>query len=93
MMYGVFGTVTIAAGAFENARKTLRDEIVPRAKQVPGFVKGYWAISGDHTQGSSLLVFDSKSNADNAAKMATEGPMPPGVTMASNEVREIVADA
>ena len=92
-MYAVTTTVTIAKDQFESSRKTLMQEVVPKVKQSPGFVKGYWSVSADHTQGLSLVIFDTKANADNAAKMARSMPAPAGVTMTGVEVREVVAES
>jgi hypothetical protein len=63
-MHAVIATVNIPPGQFETARKTLRDEIVPRVSKAPGFVKGYWTINGDQTRGQSTVVFDSKDHAE-----------------------------
>lgn len=92
-MHAVITIVNIPAGQFETARKTLRNEIVPRVSKAPGFVKGYWTIDGPQTHGHSMVVFDSKDHAETAAQMVRSGPMPAGVTVASVDVREVVADA
>jgi hypothetical protein len=92
-MHAVVVTVNIAAGKFEGARKVLQEEVVPRAKKAPGLVKGYWTVREDEVQGISLLVFDSKEHADGAAEMVRGAPPPPGVTLSSIEVREVVAEA
>ena len=92
-MYAVTSTVKIAQGQFDNARNSLHKDVVPRVKQAPGFVKGYWTIDGEQTRGHSMVVFDSKAHAEAAAQMARSGPMPAGVTMGSVDVREVVADA
>jgi hypothetical protein len=92
-MHAVIGKVSIAPGQFDAAHKVLRGEIVPRVSQAPGFVKGYWTVSDDKTNGTSLLVFDSKQSAENAATMARNGPMPPGVALVGVEICEVTADA
>ena len=92
-MYAVVGTVAIAPGQFENARKALHDDVVPRVRKAPGFVKGYWTIAGDRANGVSMLLFNSQADAENAAKMARGNPMPSGVTFTSIDVREVVAEA
>ena len=91
-MHAVYVTVNIAAGQFENARKHLHVEVVPRVKQAPGLVKAYWTVGAGATQGVSLLVFDTQPHAE-AASMVRQGPPPPGVTLNAVEVREVVADA
>ena len=92
-MHAVFTTVRIAAGQFDSARKTLKDDAVPRASQAPGFVKGYWTTNADRTEGTSLVVFQTRENADAAASMARSMAPPAGVTITSVEVREVVAEA
>ena len=91
-MHAAIASVSIAPEKFDGARKNLREEVVPRVKQAPGLVRGYWTINADHTQGTSCLVFDTKEHADAAAAMARSGPLAPGVTFISIEVREVVAD-
>ena len=39
-MYAVIVNVSIAPGQFEASQKVLREQVVPRVKQAPGFVKG-----------------------------------------------------
>ena len=92
-MHAVVVTVNIAPGKFEGSRKVLQEEIVPRAKKAPGLVRGYWTVREDSVQGTSMLVFDSKEHAAGAADMVRSSPPPPGVTLASIEVREVVAEA
>ena len=48
----------------EGATARLREEVVPRVSQAPGFVAGYWTRK-DNT-GLSMLVFDSEEAARNA---------------------------
>ena len=92
-MYGVLVTVNIASGQFEAAKKELNEQVVPRVKQAPGLVKGFWTKNADGTQGTSLVVFDTKEHADGAAQMVRNSPPPAGVTLGNVEVREIVANA
>ena len=90
-MHAVYVTVNIAAGQFEHSRKALQEQVVPRVKQAPGVVKGFWTVRDDSAQGASIVVFDSKEHADAAAEMVRTQPPPPGVTLNSVEVREVVA--
>jgi len=92
-MHAVIGTVTIGAGQTDAARKSLKDDVVPRVKGAPGFVKGYWAASADGMHGTSMVLFKTKQDADNAASMARSMPRTPGVTLDSVEVREVIAEA
>jgi hypothetical protein len=92
-MHAVVVTVSVAAGQFENARKALTENVIPRVKQAPGFVRGYWTVSADRTSGWSIAVFKSEQDASNAVAMARQAPTPPGVTQNSVELREVIAEA
>jgi hypothetical protein len=91
-MHAVVVRVTI--GDFEVARKGLREEIVPRAAESPGFVAGYWTRSDDGKQGLSMIVFDSEDNARAAAeRIRTGNVVAETVTLENVEVREVVEHA
>ncbi len=92
-MHAVVVTVNIAAGQFEASRKALHESVVPQVSKAPGFVKGYWAAAPDSSNGLSFVVFKTRPDAENAAKMARSNPTPPGVTLSGVEVREVVAEA
>jgi len=68
----------------------LRNEVVPRVSQAPGFVTGYWVRLEGEKQGSSVIVFDSEDNARNASERFQP---PAAVTLESMEVGEVVANA
>lgn len=90
-MHAVFVTVNIAAAQFEQSQKSLHDQVVPRVKQAPGVINGYWIVRADHAQGASMVVFDTREHADAMVNMVRQQPLPPGVTLSSVEVREVVA--
>jgi hypothetical protein len=92
-MYAVIVNVSIAPGQFEASQKVLHEQVVPRVKQAPGLVKGYWTVRDDSTQGTSMAVFRTKQDAENVMAMVRNSPPPPGVTFNSVEVREVVAEA
>ena len=82
--------VRISINEEEAATEALREEVVPRVSQAPGFVAGYWTRK-DNT-GLSMIVFES----DEAAKAASEqipSTVPDSVTLEGVEVREVVANA
>ena len=83
-MHGVVATSTIQD--FDQARKFLREEGIPRLSQMPGFVSGHWVRLGE-TSGASMIVFDSES-AQVAAEMFRSNP-PPSVSPISIEVGEV----
>ena len=74
----------------EDARKMLEDEIIPRVRQLPGAVAGYWFAPADGMT-TSIVVFDSKDDAERPIPNAQPGDSPaPGVTIESVEVREVL---
>ena len=72
---------------FEQARKFLREEGIPRLSQMPGFVSGHWVRLGE-TSGASMIVFESEEAAEKAAELFRTNP-PPSVTASSIEVGEV----
>jgi heme-degrading monooxygenase HmoA len=87
-MHAVVVNVTIADT--EGSEAELREQVVPRVSQAPGFVAGYWTRKGNG--GLSMSVWDSEDAANNASEMA-RSMAPEGVTVDSVEVREVVASA
>ena len=92
-MHAVVVRVTIKDQ--EPAEKMLREEIVPRVSQAPGFVAGYWTRAEDGSNGMSLLAFESEEAAQGAAQQLKEQgiPNPEAVSLEGVEVREVVASA
>lgn len=82
--------VRVSIDDAEEATARLRDEVVPRVSQAPGFVAGYWTRK-DNT-GLSMIIFDSEEAATNAEERVRAN-MPAAVTLESTEVREVVANA
>jgi hypothetical protein len=87
-MHAVVINVTI--NDKESSMTQLQEDVVPRVKQAPGFVTGYWARKGN--RGMSFVVFESEDAANNAREMA-RGIAATGVTVDNAEVREVVANA
>jgi hypothetical protein len=88
-MHAVVVRVTLSDDDSESL-KELREQIVPRVAQAPGFVAGYWVRLDGETQGTSVIAFDSE---DNARSAADQFQPPEGVTLESMEVGEVVANA
>lgn len=82
--------VNVTINDVEGSVATLREQVVPRVSQAPGFVAGYWTRKGN--TGLSLAVWESEEAANNASEMIRSG-VPQGVTVDSLEVREVVASA
>jgi hypothetical protein len=84
--------VRVSISDVETAQKGLEGVVVPRVKQAPGFVAGYWTRSADGSNGQSMMVFESEDAARAVAdRLSTD--VPEGVTIEGTEVREVVASA
>ena len=88
-MHAVVGRSTIHD--IEQARKYLREQAIPRISQAPGFVAAQWVRLGENT-GTSMLTFESEEAAQAAVEQLRTNP-PPGVTIDSIEVGEVVERA
>ena len=84
--------VKVSISDLESSQKELRETVVPRVSQLPGFVAGYWTRSDDGSNGRSMIVFESEDAARAAAERIGAG-VPAGVTLEDAEVREVVASA
>ena len=82
--------VRVSVDDLEEATARLREDVVPRVSQAPGFVAGYWTRK-DNT-GLSMIVFESEEAASNAEERVRAN-MPGAVTLESTEIREVVANA
>jgi hypothetical protein len=87
-MHAVVVNVTITDP--EAAERALREQLVPRVSQLPGFATGCWTLK-DNT-GLTMLVFDSEAAA-NAMSGQVEATVPPAMTFKGVEVREVAAHA
>ena len=72
---------------FDQARKFLREEGIPRLSQMPGFVGGHW-VRLDENTGASMIIFETEEAA-RAAKERFEANPPPSVTPVSLEIGEV----
>jgi hypothetical protein len=87
-MHAVVVNVTINDS--EAAERALREQLVPRVSQLPGFVTGYWTVR--ENTGLTMLIFDSE-DAANAMRGLAEATVPPAMTFKDAEVREVAAQA
>ena len=91
-MHATVTRVTVTEG--ETATKFLREEIVPRVAQAPGFVAGYWVRLEGGDQGTSIVVFESEDAARAAADQVREATESnPGVELNDVTVGEVVGNA
>ena len=94
-MHGVIVQVRIDSSREEEARSTLHDVVVPRARALAGFSSGTWlrALEGDGGRG--VLLFESEETARAAVEeIRSQGP-PPGVpvTLEAVNAYEVLAQA
>lgn len=86
-MYGVVTKVELPEdGTIESGRKELETTVVPMLKQAPGFVSAVFLAPPTGRDGLSVLLFQSKEQAEMAVQMQQ---FPDGVKLISNEVREV----
>jgi len=89
-MHAVIVSVTVLDG--EQATEYLRSEVVPRVKQAPGFVAGYWVRIEGGDKGRATIVFESEENARAAADRIQQAPGE-AVTFDSVDIGEVVEHA
>lgn len=87
-MHAVVVRVTISDP--EGSEPALREQVVPRVSEAPGFVAGYWTRKDNG--GLSMTIWQSEDAANRAGEMA-RSLAPEGVNVDSVEVREVVATA
>jgi hypothetical protein len=95
-MYAVVGSWTMDAGRTAEQRLVLHERIVPSARQVPGFVSGYWTSAAESGRSYSFILFDSEEAARGFKKSVegnTENQVRVGIGRNELMVVEIVAQA
>ena len=93
-MHAVVVKVSIQAQNEEPSLKYLRENIVPRVSQAPGFVAGYWVRLEGGDEGNSVVVFESEDAARAAAEQIRAGVSAnEGVTLEDVSLGEVVANA
>jgi hypothetical protein len=91
-MHAVVTKVSVTEG--ESATKNLREEIVPRIKEVPGLVAAYWVRLEGGDEGNSVIVLESEDQARGVAEqIRAAAEANPGVTVNDVSVGEVVASA
>lgn len=75
----------------EGSEPVLREQVVPRISERPGFVAGYWTRKND--TGVSMTVWESEGAANSASEMIRPMRASEGVKVESVEVREVIASA
>jgi heme-degrading monooxygenase HmoA len=90
-MHAVVAQVSIQSGHEEESLEHLRTNVVPRVKQAPGVVAGYWLGPKDG-HGMAVTIWDSEEAARNSIEMARNAPRPDSVTFDGFEVREVIGN-
>jgi hypothetical protein len=90
-MHAVIVRVTINDA--EKATERLRSDVVPRVKEAPGFVAGYWVRLEGGDQGRGMIAFESEDAARAAVEAIRATPREGEVTIDSIEVAEVVESA
>jgi hypothetical protein len=89
-MHARVAHTTVDPDQYETARKLLETEVLPRVRQVPGVVAGYWLEPVDG-KGLNIIVCESKEVAAMPVPNAQPGESPvPGVIVESVEIREVI---
>jgi hypothetical protein len=83
--------VDVSISDRESAERDLREQVVPRVAQAPGFVSGFWLEPAGGT-GHSIVVFESEEAAKAMAETVRTNA-PSQVTIDNVEVRAVVANA
>ena len=76
----------------ESATQGLREQVVPRVSQAPGFVAGYWTRKEGTDTGLSMVIFESEDAANSAVEQL-RGAAPEGVVIDDIEIRDVVEHA
>ena len=93
-MHAVLIEVDVAGVDREEGLKTLREQIVPAIKALPGFHSGTWLAGGADGNGLSLTVWDSEEGAQAMADRFGPGSSPTAsASVVRCEVREVAATA
>jgi hypothetical protein len=74
LMYGVIIQVKIDRNC-EDEMRVMTDEVVPKARQVPGFVGGTWFRSLTGNDVTAVMLFDSEDTACSVGEFVSTGPL------------------
>ena len=82
--------VKVTVNDEEAAEKSLREQVVPRVSQAPGFIAGYWTRKDNN--GLSMILVESEEQANQLGERV-KSMVPPAVTLESVDIRQVVANA
>jgi hypothetical protein len=93
-MFAVLIEVDVAGVDPDAGLRTLRQQIVPAIRQLPGFQSGTWLPGNGQDKGLSLTLWETEANAEVMADRFGIGSNPAMSAMVSRcEVREVAAIA
>lgn len=91
-MHARIARTRVDMAQYDNARKALVTEVLPRVRQIIGAVAGYW-LEPINGEGLTIVLFDSKEAAERPVPNAQPGDSPaPGVTVERVEIREVIGN-
>ena len=89
-MYAVVASVSIEPGRAEEATEHLQSTVIPRVKEAPGVVAGYWTRSSDGEHGAAMVLYETEDAARAGAERVPT-MAPEYIHFDSIEVREVIA--
>jgi hypothetical protein len=91
-MYARIGRSRVDLAQLDAARKMLETEVIPRVRQLPDAVAGYWLEPVDGVA-MAVIVFKTKEAAERPVPNAQPGDSPaPGVIVQSVEIRRVLGN-
>jgi hypothetical protein len=89
-VYATLTEVEFLPGRHDAATQMLNDDLIPRVKGAPGFVRGTWV--GDDSTGHGLIVFQTEDQARQAIQ-ALESIEMPDLRVTHNGVYHVDGEA
>jgi hypothetical protein len=89
-MHAVVARARVESGRADEATAHLQSTVIPRVKEVPGVVAGYWTRSSDDEHGTAMVLFETEDAARGAAEQVPN-MAPEYVHFDAIEVLEVVA--
>jgi hypothetical protein len=79
----------------DKAQEALRRDVIPAVKQAPGLIRGTWCADIEQRRGISMVVFETREQAEGALQRLRSGemPIPDGVTFEQQAIYEVVGEA
>ena len=84
---------TVKVEDFGPALEGLHSQVIPGMRQALGFVRGTWSADREAGRGIGFVVFDTRENAEATKKFMESQTLPPGVTLDSATIYEVIGEA